>query len=229
MSTLTEGLRGINHLLNHSTYTNGVHSRPNHQLSSHHHADVMSQHQSNSQPQQQPNGGRQLRSSQRNRQGKEPDWDEFFKNGRPKEIIVIDDTPEPGPSQSQTLSGHSNQAVHEAGTGSATKKRKYDDTSTYSRYQGSAGGSGSSHNEREAATPGLARNDSSSQPGTKRKRVNAPSTHSSVKRREVTIKANEIEYLGLTTWSKKSSPVPVRLIRDVSAVPVMNRRAEARS
>ncbi|KAL7626653.1 serine threonine protein kinase CMGC group [Parahypoxylon ruwenzoriense] len=38
------------------------------------------------------------------RRSKEPDWNNFYKNGLPKEIIVIDDTPEPEQNYSATTS-----------------------------------------------------------------------------------------------------------------------------
>ncbi|KAB5523022.1 kinase-like domain-containing protein [Coniochaeta sp. 2T2.1] len=37
--------------------------------------------------------------SRKRRRSKEPDWNDFYKNGLPKEIIVIDDSPEPEPAQ----------------------------------------------------------------------------------------------------------------------------------
>lgn len=33
--------------------------------------------------------------SRKRRRSQEPDWDNFYRNGLPKEVIVIDDTPEP--------------------------------------------------------------------------------------------------------------------------------------
>jgi dual-specificity kinase len=36
--------------------------------------------------------------ARKRRRSKEPDWNTFYKNGLPKEIIVIDDSPEPGTS-----------------------------------------------------------------------------------------------------------------------------------
>ncbi|KAK8201655.1 kinase-like domain-containing protein [Phyllosticta capitalensis] len=45
----------------------------------------------------------------------QPDWDEFYKNGIPKEVIIIDDTPEPQPARSAAAD---NSARH------ADKKRK---------------------------------------------------------------------------------------------------------
>jgi dual-specificity kinase len=41
--------------------------------------------------------------SRKRRRSKEPDWNEFYKNGLPKEIIVIDDSPEPEPAQARPV------------------------------------------------------------------------------------------------------------------------------
>ncbi|KAK0718408.1 kinase-like domain-containing protein [Lasiosphaeria miniovina] len=75
--------------------------------------------------------------TRKRRRSREPDWSSFYRNGLPKEIIVIDDTPDPeGPGatsvSSQTLTnGHSNGIPTVSSTqGSArhlAKKRKRDD------------------------------------------------------------------------------------------------------
>ena len=39
--------------------------------------------------------------SRKRRRSREPDWNEFYKNGLPKEIIVIDDSPEPEPTKAR--------------------------------------------------------------------------------------------------------------------------------
>ncbi|KAM3468211.1 hypothetical protein MY5147_008163 [Beauveria neobassiana] len=45
--------------------------------------------------------------SRKRRRSKEPDWNNFYRNGLPKEIIVIDDTPEPEANQGRKLThGH---------------------------------------------------------------------------------------------------------------------------
>ncbi|PMD24199.1 kinase-like protein [Hyaloscypha hepaticicola] len=64
---------------------------------------------------------------QRSREPREPDWHKFYKNGLPKEVIVIDDSPTPEPSAS-VLSN--TQALNSAVGGSsrhAAKKRRRDD------------------------------------------------------------------------------------------------------
>ncbi|EGX94510.1 protein kinase (Lkh1) [Cordyceps militaris CM01] len=42
-------------------------------------------------------------ASRKRRRSKEPDWNNFYRNGLPKEIIVIDDTPEPEANQGRKL------------------------------------------------------------------------------------------------------------------------------
>jgi dual-specificity kinase len=44
------------------------------------------------------NGSTPARTGRR----KKPDWGEFYKNGLPKEVIVIDDTPTPEPQNGET-------------------------------------------------------------------------------------------------------------------------------
>ncbi|KAH8879129.1 kinase-like protein [Thozetella sp. PMI_491] len=75
------------------------------------------------------------------RRSREPDWNSFYKNGLPKEIIVIDDTPEPErpavAATSKTLStanGTVNGTVNGTANDSAghlAKKRKRDDEPAY--------------------------------------------------------------------------------------------------
>ena len=73
--------------------------------------------------------------TRKRRRSREPDWNSFYKNGLPKEIIVIDDTPEPeGPAASASshtaTNGHTNGiggASNEASTRHQAKRRKRDD------------------------------------------------------------------------------------------------------
>jgi dual-specificity kinase len=70
-----------------------------------------------------------------------PDWNEFYKNGLPREIIVIDDTPEPNSDDvySQNTSYHAvpvSQLPPASATAPSSTKRKYDDlSSSQSSYQ----------------------------------------------------------------------------------------------
>ena len=74
--------------------------------------------------------------ARKRRRSKEPDWGTFYKNGLPREIIVIDDTPEPerpgaATASSQTLAGGRARVVATNGVnGSSAKKRKRDDEHT---------------------------------------------------------------------------------------------------
>ncbi|KAI0480183.1 kinase-like domain-containing protein [Xylariaceae sp. FL0804] len=66
------------------------------------------------------------------RRSKEPDWNTFYKNGLPKEIIVIDDTPEPPETQSTASSktytnGAANASASKQNARHVAKKRKKDD------------------------------------------------------------------------------------------------------
>ncbi|KAH7152099.1 kinase-like domain-containing protein [Dactylonectria estremocensis] len=70
---------------------------------------------------------RQLRSSQN--KTRLPDWNEFYKNGLPQEIIVIEDTPEPCPGRptNETPSYHT---IAPSINPPATKKRKFEESLT---------------------------------------------------------------------------------------------------
>lgn len=64
-------------------------------------------------------------SSKKRQRSREPDWHKFYKNGLPKEVIVIDDSPEPSASvTSSTQLPHSAAVVDNRHT---AKKRKRDD------------------------------------------------------------------------------------------------------
>lgn len=63
---------------------------------------------------------------QRSRE-REPDWDNFYKNGLPKEIIVIDDSPEPSNS---SIPQHNGRSDNRGDNGHAAKKRRRDDVGT---------------------------------------------------------------------------------------------------
>jgi len=78
------------------------------------------------------------------RRGSGPDWQEFYKNGLPREVIVIDDSPDPEvaviSTPTKTLSnGLANGAAHAVPTAAAgghhiAKKRKRDDEAPATRY-----------------------------------------------------------------------------------------------
>jgi dual-specificity kinase len=238
MSTLAEGPRGLNHLLNHQGYqTHGRH-HPVHPLSRHQHQP----HQANSPVPSSaatPNANatrmaqepetRQLRSSKR--QQKAPDWGSFYKNGVPRqaEVIVIDDSPEPPAAPPHAPNGAANGPTHvmqqASATGSASKKRKHDDTSSQASYKNGQDVSGSSHKHSTTDSyqdrdtlPAPSANtstDGSSIRGPKRRRVAKTKATSSVtlKRQDTKVlKSDHIEYRGLGRKAKKASPVAVRQI-----------------
>lgn len=63
---------------------------------------------------------------QRSRE-REPDWHKFYKNGLPKEVIVIDDSPSPDPSASVASNNLPGRSIAESNGRPAAKKRKRDD------------------------------------------------------------------------------------------------------
>lgn len=70
----------------------------------------------------------QAASQQNKKRGRETDWSEFYKNGLPKEIIVIDDTPEPEGTAtrsvtSQTLSNGAHVVTNHSGPSQPAAKR----------------------------------------------------------------------------------------------------------
>ncbi|KAH6624209.1 kinase-like domain-containing protein [Chaetomium sp. MPI-SDFR-AT-0129] len=87
----------------------------------------------NSQTQAQP--ASEAQPPRKKRRSREPDWKTFYKNGLPKEIIVIDDTPEPERSSaaaatSQALPTTRQHAATGGAPGSSAKKRKRDEEPT---------------------------------------------------------------------------------------------------
>ena len=100
----------------------------------------------------------------RRQRSREPDWNSFYKNGLPDEIIVIDDTPEPeaaGPSTAgqpshHIISGGANAYGNGAATAAASmprpaaKKRKRDgdfDSGYYTQKYGTSVASTPHHND----------------------------------------------------------------------------------
>ena len=64
---------------------------------------------------------------QRSREVREPDWDKFYENGLPKEVIVIDDSPSPDHSASIVPMSQLDGVVIGGSGRHAAKKRKRDD------------------------------------------------------------------------------------------------------
>jgi len=238
MSTLAEGPRGLNHLLNHQGYpTNGVH-HPAHPLSHHQTqtqqtdsplssaAATSDAHHGRYLPQPE---GRQLRSSRR--QEKAPDWGSFYKNGVPRatEIIVIDDSPEPpaAPPHAQVrVNGHNHALPEIPGAGSSSRKRKYEDTASQASYRDGQYVNGSSHQHSAsgsyqdratlpAGPASTSTDDSSARAGPKRKRVTKaqPANGVGLKRQDTRVlRGDQADYRGLGKKATKASAVSVRAV-----------------
>ncbi|KAH7329396.1 kinase-like domain-containing protein [Stachybotrys elegans] len=72
--------------------------------------------------------------SKKRRRSREPDWDNFYRNGLPKEIIVIDDTPEPEANIKRRLANATNPPIVNGPTASQpAKKRRREDEATADR------------------------------------------------------------------------------------------------
>lgn len=68
--------------------------------------------------------------SRKRRRSREPDWGTFYRNGLPKEIIVIDDSPEPEANTSRKLAAtsHTHAALaSDASAGQPARKRRRED------------------------------------------------------------------------------------------------------
>lgn len=61
------------------------------------------------------------------RRPRAPDWGEFYKNGLPGEIIVIEDTPDPSPGSANNAASTNGYAVVPTAQSASSKKRKLDD------------------------------------------------------------------------------------------------------
>ncbi|KAI4592202.1 dual specificity protein kinase kns1 [Pestalotiopsis sp. 9143b] len=172
------------------------------------------------------------------RRSKEPDWDNFYKNGLPKEIIVIDDTPEP---EVDVKSVVSNQSARTYTTGltngsdasrHAAKKRKKEDAyphtngrvpngshiATPTSTSTSTDRTTSTHNT--TAPTSLASLSSNgheyeaSLTGQKRKRTTRQQLAQEAKRREIEVSNEYVSYRPPAKPVKKSGEVAVRVVND---------------
>ena len=64
------------------------------------------------------------------RRSREPDWNNFYKHGLPKEIIVIDDTPEPEPAGKPASTAAASRTQVNGATANDTKASVHDNTTT---------------------------------------------------------------------------------------------------
>lgn len=173
------------------------------------------------------------------RDKKTPNWNEFYKNGVPKEIIVIDDD-SPPPSARNHLS---NVHEHRQDQYLNMRKRKIDhgyevaDSPVYSTYHpqgGSSSSSASVHsgartNSIQTITAPTSLESYSSNPasnsyddvriGQKRKRVAAPKeTRQSTKRKQQEAQVDPyLDYIPPQLPPRKAAEVHVAVIRDVRA------------
>ena len=176
------------------------------------------------------------------RRSREPDWKTFYKNGLPKEIIVIDDTPEPerpnaASAAVQALSngGRQHVAVNGANSSSA-KKRKRDDEPTrydpvhHSAVVGSHTPSKSTaasdrtnsaiHTTAATSLGSLSSNgqyDYETQPGQKRKRTTRQQIANEARRREAAIFTDALAHYRPPPYPpKKARDVHIKVVPDVS-------------
>lgn len=181
----------------------------------------------------------------RRQRSREPDWNSFYKNGLPREIIVIDDTPEPDaggtaanqPSHHVVTTGANLAYTNGAAAAMArpaAKKRKRDgdfDSGYYTQKYGTSLAStphvngtatGTISTDRATAQTGAATSLSSGsqydydvQLGNKRKRTRQQVANEA-KRREVDLLGDAyISYKPPPHPPKKASDVPVRTVHDV--------------
>ncbi|KAK4123301.1 kinase-like protein [Parathielavia appendiculata] len=167
------------------------------------------------------------------RRSREPDWKTFYKNGLPKEIIVIDDTPEPEQTSTVAASAQTLANGHVA-NGSSTKKRKRDDEPTpydpvhHSAALGSHTPSKSTaasdrtnsaiHTTAATSLGSLSSNgqyDYEIQPGNKRKRTTRQQIANEARRREAAIVTDALAHYRPPPYPpKKARDVHIKVIPD---------------
>lgn len=182
--------------------------------------------------------------ARKRRRSKGPDWTEFYKNGLPKEVIVIDDdTPAPGADAKEASANYSTRTYtngtvngSDAGSQHVSKKRRKEDVYVNGGrvVNGShivTPNSGSSSTDRTTSgqnttaptTTSLASLSSnghfdhevSSQSGQKRKRTTRQQLAQEAKRREVEVLGDAyVSYRPPQKPIKKSAEVAVRVVTD---------------
>ena len=176
----------------------------------------------------------------RKRSEHKTDWSEFYRNGLPKEVIVIDDTPEPeagtGASWHPQTNGHAASATE---TRHAAKRQRRDEEPTHydpvyhnatssrthtSRQLGSPTQSTVSSDRTNSAIHTTAATslgslsstgtyDHDAQPGQKRRRTTRQQVANEAKRREAPTDAFA-SYVAPPKPPKKAPEVPVKVIHD---------------
>jgi dual-specificity kinase len=183
-------------------------------------------------------------SSRKRRRSREPDWNTFYRNGLPKEIIVIDDTPEPEANTGRKIANGTAVVPDSAATAAAqssAKKRRRDDQPLGYHVQYVGGSHTASHTNtpRPNTTPGgstLSSDRTNSALNTtaptslssnsqydelaaplKRKRTTRQQVANEAKRRDVDgLGGAFMAYKPPPFPPKKSAEVPVRVVNDVS-------------
>lgn len=181
--------------------------------------------------------------ARKRRRSREPDWNAFYKNGLPKEVIVIDDTPEPDAdadlkeaASNYSTGTYTNGTVNGSDAGRpVNKKRRKDDVyqngrratngsqmATPTSTSTSTDRTSSAQNTTTAATSlgSLSSNGhydyEPPQTGQKRKRTRQQIAQEA-KRREVEVLSERFAtYKPPTKPVKKSGEVAVRVVNDVS-------------
>lgn len=182
--------------------------------------------------------------ARKRRRSKEPDWDNFYRNGLPKEIIVIDDTPEPEVDVKDAALSHSTRtytngtANGSEGPGHVAKKRRKEDVYQHSSartatangsHVGSPSSASTSTDRTTSAYATTAPTSLGSLSSNGHHEYDAPQTGQKRKRTRQQIaqeaKRREVEILNETYESyrppakpvKKSNEVAVRVVNDVSS------------
>lgn len=170
---------------------------------------------------------------------KQPDWNEFYKNGVPKEIIVIDDDDDEPEQQSARTDARPRQDQGSFSSYNGRKRKidrgydaEYNDSPTYSTHPAKFGGSSSSASyhsgDRTASLQTITAPTSLESYGSnaasnsyedvrvgqKRKRVQPERTQSRKKKQE-SVPDAFADYIPPSKPVKKSAEVPVPVIRDV--------------
>lgn len=177
--------------------------------------------------------------SRKRRRSREPDWNNFYRNGLPKEIIVIDDSPDPEANTGRRLANTGPAPAYEASPGrQPAKKRRRDDAPSagyHVQYLSSHtntpnGGTNSTDRTNSAlnttAPTSLSSNGQHEEPALpqKRKRATRQQTANDAKRRDVDgLGGQFLTYKPPPFPPKKVPEVPVRVIREVSIIANENR------
>jgi dual-specificity kinase len=175
------------------------------------------------------------------RRSREPDWKTFYKNGLPKEIIVIDDTPEPerpnaASAAAQALAnGRQPVPVNGANSSSAKKRKRDDEPARYDPVHHSAVVGSHTPSKSTAASDrtnsaihttaatslgSLSSNgqyDYETQPGQKRKRTTRQQIANEARRREAAIFTDALAHYRPPPYPpKKARDVHIKVVPDVS-------------